>query len=201
LIDIPATKTVRDGDIDLSEIVCTIGCINVKGSLNSNKLVVPGTTKGIYIDVGGACGANAITTFEGAFPLNGPNLAASDGVNAQSNLVTQASANSAMLSVPAQRRQQKTNVDGDTTPSVLGHSILSITNTNPTSITLFDGQQPGHFLTCIFRDNNTTIVHNLSKIILAGGANFVATSGSTLTLFYDERAGSGAWREISRMVP
>ena len=72
----------------------------------------------------------------------------------------------------------------DTTPSVLGVTCLSISNSGPVSITAFDDGEDGQTLDLIFQDANTTIVDSVN-LQLAGSANFTSAGNKTLTLVKD----------------
>ena len=87
-----------------------------------------------------------------------------------------------------------TYTSGDTTPSVLGVSHMSISNTGATSITNFTNSVNGQILTLLFNDSNTTITRN--NAYLFGGLNFTSTANDTLTLIQN----GGLWYEVSRSV-
>jgi hypothetical protein len=83
---------------------------------------------------------------------------------------------------------------GATTPSVLGVSLMIITNSSPTSITNFTNAVTGQILTLYFNDSNTTVTRN--NAYLSGGANFTSTVYDTLTLIYI----GPYWYEVSRSI-
>ena len=82
----------------------------------------------------------------------------------------------------------------DTSPSVYRKSFMVLTNSGAISITEFDNGVEGQIINFWFSDGNTTIVHNASKIVLAGAANFTGASGNVLQLLYK----GGIWYEIAR---
>lgn len=87
-----------------------------------------------------------------------------------------------------------TYTQGDTTPSVLGISFLTISNTLATTITNFTGATQNQIITLLFTDSNTTI--NRTNAYLFGGINFISTANDTLTLISD----GVFWWEVSRSV-
>ena len=91
------------------------------------------------------------------------------------------------------------NISGSATPSVTKGNYFYTANGGATSITdlLCTNSWVGQEITISFTDANTTIVHNVNKINLTGGVNFVSTVGSTLTLYRPFNINS-AWYEKSR---
>jgi hypothetical protein len=85
---------------------------------------------------------------------------------------------------------------GDVTPSVLGVSWLSVTNSGATTIPQLDDGSNGQVVTLFFNDSNTTI--NRDHALLAGGSNFTGTASDTLTLRYI--SASDVWVELCRSV-
>ncbi len=83
--------------------------------------------------------------------------------------------------------------DGDTTPSVSAGRLFVTANTGATSITTFDDGYDGQWIEVYVNDANTTFVDG-ATLILNGGGNFAAASGSTLSL----RLRSSAWYEVGR---
>lgn len=88
-----------------------------------------------------------------------------------------------------------TFTDGDTTPDVSSARLFETGNTSATTITNFDGGEPGQIITIKAGDNNTTIDDG-PNIRLNGTADFAMGDQDTLTLVH---YGSGIWREVSRM--
>ena len=82
--------------------------------------------------------------------------------------------------------------DGDTTPSVAGKNVFFINNSAPTTITNFTGGVAGQIIYIYFYDASTTV--NRNNAYLAGGNNFISTSGDILVLLYN----NPYWYEISR---
>jgi len=85
------------------------------------------------------------------------------------------------------------------TPDVSKGLYFFTNNAAPVSITDFldTPDYLGKEITVYFNDANTTVVHNSSKIILAGAVNFTSSQGSSLTL-YQPSVTTGAWYEKSR---
>lgn len=91
-------------------------------------------------------------------------------------------------------------VDLDTTPDVSDGNYFFANNSGATSITNFDLGSPGQMITIQFANANTTIVHDATKIRLAGGVNFnTITAEDTLTLIADTGV-PVIWREVARSV-
>lgn len=86
---------------------------------------------------------------------------------------------------------ERTAIDGDTTPSVLGVRVLRTKNTNATTITTFDGGRVNQRVTVLFDDANTTLDHG-TDIVLDSGSDFTAADGDVKEFVYD----GAAWREI-----
>jgi len=93
--------------------------------------------------------------------------------------------------------------DNSSTPNILSSGshvcgVLAVQNTVSTNIINFTGAPSGNnsgiMITLYFGNSNTTLVHNPSLIVLSGGVNFTAVTGSTLTLVNY----NGVWYEISR---
>jgi hypothetical protein len=74
------------------------------------------------------------------------------------------------------------------------NGIVYLTQTGPTNVTNFLNGYDGQRVTIVAGDNNSTIVHNPSLILLKNSLSFPMQGNDTLTLVRD---GSG-WREISR---
>lgn len=87
------------------------------------------------------------------------------------------------------------NVDGDTTPSVSGTTVLSITNSAPTTITDFDNDALQQLLIVVFLDSQTTLA-NGTEFNLQGGVNVTPPQYSVMG-FYKSTT-TNAWVEIFR---
>jgi len=87
-----------------------------------------------------------------------------------------------------------TYTNGATTPSVLGVSLMVITNSGATTITNFTNAVSGQILTLIFTDSNTTVARNNAYLSL--GLNFTSTASDTLTLI----CSGTEWFEVCRSV-
>lgn len=87
------------------------------------------------------------------------------------------------------------------TPDVSKGLYFYTNNATPVSITDFTCSPlySGKEITVYFNDANTTVIHNSSKIVLFGGANFVSTQGSSLTLYLPTIT-NNAWYEKSRSL-
>ena len=84
--------------------------------------------------------------------------------------------------------------DADTTPTVAGSNSFLASNTAPTSITNFDNGLEGQAIRILFTTANTTIVHDATKIKMAGAVN--ATPAANTALVFTRDAG-GVWWQIS----
>lgn len=82
----------------------------------------------------------------------------------------------------------------DTSPSVYRKNFMVLTNSVGTNITSFDEGVEGQTINLWFSNANTTIVHDASKIVLAGGANFTGAAGNVMQLIYK----NGVFYEVSR---
>lgn len=90
-----------------------------------------------------------------------------------------------------------TYTTGQTTPSVAGMNLLSITNSVSTTITNFTGGATNQELTIVFPGATpNTIIQNNTSIRLQGpiGTNYTATQYDTLTLLFT----GSVWVELSR---
>lgn len=84
--------------------------------------------------------------------------------------------------------------NNDATPTVAGSNSFLASNATPLSITNFDDGVQGQLIRIKFTNGNTTIVHDVTKIKLRGGANLTPATNTTLTF---ERDASNIWWEIS----
>lgn len=93
--------------------------------------------------------------------------------------------------------------DLDTTPDVSAGNYFTLAYSLPTSITNFDGGPNGTDLQEItLRFTNATVVtlvHDVTKIRLVGGANFTSTTADTITLVSDT-SNPTIWYEKARSV-
>lgn len=76
----------------------------------------------------------------------------------------------------------------ETTISGSYRDIVNINQPSPVSITDITNFRTSKFLTIVFYNSNTTLVHNASKIRLAGGVNITPTAGDVIT-FWCEKNG------------
>lgn len=83
--------------------------------------------------------------------------------------------------------------NGDTTPDVAGSNAFLATNSAPTSITNFDNGVEGQFIRVQATNGNTTIVHDVTKIKMVGGANAVIAANTALAFTRDA---SGIWWQV-----
>jgi len=82
--------------------------------------------------------------------------------------------------------------DADATPDVSGGTFFKTANTGATSITNFDGATDA-LIFIKAGDNNTTIVHDVTKINLQGGIDVTMAQGDIMAFLAD----SGVWYEVS----
>jgi hypothetical protein len=110
--------------------------------------------------------------------------------------------------IGAGRFQEKQGADvasaNDLTLGVDG-SVFEITGATQINAITTTNWQNGGKITLLFTSNptvknNTAGGASTAVILLAGGADFAATSGDVLTLVYAEIGGTSAWREVSRSV-
>lgn len=80
--------------------------------------------------------------------------------------------------------------DGDATPDVSAGTAFVTANTGATSITDFDGETNAMIIVQA-GDNNTTIVHDATKIVLRGGLSVPLTQNDVM--IFVNRA--GIWYE------
>jgi hypothetical protein len=84
---------------------------------------------------------------------------------------------------------------GQTTPSVAGTNLLSITNAGATTITNLTGGVANQQIVLVFNDDNTTLQAN-ANLRLVGAVNFVGSQYDTLTLLRT----ATEWVEVCRSV-
>lgn len=96
----------------------------------------------------------------------------------------------------------------DTTPTIIDSTVgrvrfFVLNYAVPTSITFFDDPKEGDYLTILFANSNTTIVHGTNNAIsLKGNINWNAPIRSMLTLRYiDSNGFTNRWIEVSRTEP
>lgn len=85
---------------------------------------------------------------------------------------------------------------GDTTPSVKGIHVATVTNASPVTITQFDDGFAGQIIHLVPQDGNTTINHDGTGagIRLMGAANKPLSAGQTISFVC---IGSDIWHQLS----
>lgn len=86
--------------------------------------------------------------------------------------------------------------DGDTTPTVKHANVIVHSHTSGTSVTNHDDGTAAQEITCVI-NSNTTLVHNVTKMKLAGAANITgAANGTQVQLQYV----GGIWYQTGAKV-
>lgn len=83
-----------------------------------------------------------------------------------------------------------TFVSNDATPSVASGGTFKTNNTNPTTITSFDGGYDGQRIVVVVDDNNTTLDFSASNLIGNNGNDLKLSSGDSFTAVRDS---TGDW--------
>jgi hypothetical protein len=91
---------------------------------------------------------------------------------------------------------EKTLTANSATPDVTGWERFITANTNPTTITNFTGGVCGQLITVTCNDDNTTIQHNGSTIVLGGLGSKKLRQRSTYQFV---KSTSGLWREVENL--
>lgn len=173
-----ATLTMTAGNLSQTGVASGIA---QTGGLGANTLTQPTTMSG-NATVSGSGKRLIVTATLGILNSGGPSTLTGGAI---------------------QRKTWNGFADADTTPSVSGGNDFQANNTAPTSITNFDDGPNGagyvQEITIWFTNGNTTIVHDVTKIRLVGGANFVGTTADTLTLVADNSTPT-IWYEKARSV-
>ena len=121
------------------------------------------------------------------------NFSPNDKVSAGRGVVVQGPANSGHDNEVTQGGISGLEVNG-TTPGVHGGGLHYTQNTVSTTVTSFIGGTSAQVIRVLFLDNNTTIKHEDSSIVLAGELDWSPGLNDSLTLMYR----GGRWLELGR---